>query len=389
MTTARANQPVKGEAQVLQMPTTAEAPQNSPPASPASPSPAAAAPAAGPKKRSGSRRLMITVPAILVIAGGYFWLNGGRYEDTDNSYVQQPKLSLSADIAGKITDVAVQENQVVKKGDTLFSIDPATYKIALNQATAALAGAKLGVTQLRVAYQTAQTKLDADQQTLTIQQRAQQRNTDLATKGVATQSSVDQGALALQTAQSDVDQDKQGVLGALAALGGDVNVKTEDVPAVQQAQSAFDLATYNLVRTTVKSPEDGIITQVISLNVGQFVAPGTTIVNMVSTDDTWIEANFKETQLGQLKVGQPATVVVDSYPGTKLVGTVESVSPATGAEFSLIPAQNATGNWVKVVQRVPVRIKVTGNPEQPLRTGMSSTATVDTGKSTLDKLLGH
>jgi membrane fusion protein (multidrug efflux system) len=402
---ARVKQPVTGEAEVVPMPTsnsnsavaaanapaTAEAPRPAQPSpGPAAAPPAAAAPEA-PKKRRGVRRivLMVVVPLILVVGGGYFWLTGGRYEDTDNAYVQQPKVSLSADISGKIVEVDVKENQTVKAGDPLFKIDPEPYKIALAQADAALAQARLSVEQMRVALTTAQTKLASDQATLDIQQRSQARKTELATQGVATQSAVDQGALALQQAQSTVEQDKQAVQSALAALGGDANIKTDDVPAVRQAQAADDLAKRNLAKTTVVAPADGVISQVESLNVGQFVNAGTTIVSMVGNGATWVEANFKETQLEHIKPGQPADVKVDTYPGTTLHGTVESIGAATGAEFSLIPAQNATGNWVKVVQRIPVRIKVTANPDEPLRTGMSATVTVDTGKSTLDKLMGH
>jgi membrane fusion protein (multidrug efflux system) len=381
---ARVKQPAPGDAQVVQMPNTvAEAPSQKPADAP--PPPAAVAP---PKKKGNSRRLvlMISVPLILVVAGGYFWLTGGRYEDTDNAYVQQPKVSLSADIAGRIIEVDVKENQLVKAGDVLFRIDPTPYKIALDMANASLASARLGVEQLRVAYTTAQAKLNAAQQTLDVRQRAQGRSTDLATKGVTTQASVDDTLLALQSAQSDVDLDKQGVAGAIAALGGNPDVNTESHPAVQTALAAVENAKRNLDKTTVVAPADGIITQVTSLNVGQFVATGTTIVNLVGTGDTWIQANFKETQLGDLRDGEPADVTVDAYPGVTLHGTVDSIGAATGAEFSLIPAQNATGNWVKVVQRVPVRIKVPASDKAVLRTGMSATVMVDTGKSRLDQM---
>ena len=386
---ARVKPPAEGEAEIVQLtPASAEAPK---PASSPEPKAVAGTTAAAPdtpkKKRNGKRlTLMVAVPFVLVVAGGYYWLTGGRYEDTDNAYVQQPKVSLSADVAGTITAVEVKENQVVKAGDVLFRIDPAPYQIALNQADAALAGARQSVTQLRVAYTTAETKLAADQQTLVIQQRNQARNDDLATKGVATAAAVDQGLLALQQAQSTVDQDQQAVKGALAALGGNVDVKTDDVPAVMQALAAQQAAQRNLAKTTVKAPADGIISQVDSLNVGQFIGMGSTIVSLVESGDTWVAANFKETQLERMKAGEPADVTVDTYPGVVFHGSVDSIGAATGSEFSLIPAQNATGNWVKVVQRVPVRIKVPANADTPLRTGMSATVTVDTGKTRLEMM---
>ncbi|HTJ56442.1 MAG TPA: HlyD family secretion protein [Devosiaceae bacterium] len=385
---ARVTPPGKGEAEVVRMPATAEAPKPAQP-SPA-PAPVAAAPEPEPKKK-GSRRLvlMIVVPLVLVVAGGYFYLNGGRYQDTDNAYVTQPIVSISPEVAGRVIEIPVKENQYVKAGQELFKLDPQPFQIALEQANAQLASARLNVEQLRVNYQTAVAKLDTDQQTLVIQQRTQQRNLDLLSKGVASQTTVDQGALAVQTAQQNVDLDKQAVQGALAALDGNLNIKTDDHPTVKAALAAVDSAKLNLQNATVVAPAAGVISQIPIFNVGQYVGPGTTIVSLVETDDSWIEANFKETQLGSIKVGQPAEVVIDSYPGTKLHGTVESLGAATGAEFSLIPPQNATGNWVKVVQRVPVRIQVTPNPEQPLRSGMSAEATVDTGKTVLDQMLNR
>jgi len=326
---------------------------------------------------------------VILIAGGvYFWLSGGRYEDTDNAYVTQPIVSISPDISGRVTEIDVKENQYVKANDTLFKIDPAPYQIALDQANAALASARLNVEQLKVNYSTAQAKLATDQQTLVIQQRTQDRNTDLLAKGVASATTVDQGALAVQTAQQNVDLDKLSVTGALAALDGNANLSTDDHPAVKAALAAVEGAKLNLSKTTVFAPAAGVISQIPSFNVGQFVPAGTAIVSLVETGNTWVEANFKETQLAELKIGQPATVAVDTY-GTKLTGKVESVQAATGAMFSLIPPQNATGNWVKVVQRVPVVISIEANPDQPLRSGMSATATVDTGRSTWDKLMGR
>src|SRR6185437_1555083 len=387
---ARVKPPAEGEAEIVQLtPASAEAPKPASSPSPTGPGGAATATAPDtPKKKRGVKRmiLMIAVPLVLVAAGGYYWLTGGRYEDTDNAYVQQPKVSLSADVAGTIIAVNVKENQAVKAGDVLFRIDPVPYQIALDQANAALAGARQSVSQLRVAYTTAETKLAADQQTLVIQQRNQARNDDLATKGVATAAAVDQGLLALQQAQSTVDQDQQAVKGALAALGGNVDVKTDDVPAVMQALAAQQAAQRNLAKTTVKAPADGIISQVDSLNVGQFIGMGSTIVSLVESGGTWVAANFKETQLERMKAGEPADVTVDTYPGVVFHGSVDSIGAATGSEFSLIPAQNATGNWVKVVQRVPVRIKVPANADTPLRTGMSATVTVDTGKTRLEMM---
>ena len=393
---ARVTEPKAGEATVVAIPRAeksapATAPVAEAPAQQPQQPPQAAAPEAPPKKKGGSRRLilMIAVPLVLVVAGGWFWLSGGRYEDTDNAYVQQSKVSVSADIAGRIANVNVGENQTVKAGDVLFTIDPASYKIALDQANAALASARVNVEQLKVSYGTAQVQLKSAQASLAIRQAAYDRQNALVEQGVNSNSTLDDTKLALQQAQAAVDQANQALAAATAALAGDPNIVTDKHPAVLAALAAVEQAQRNLDKTTVKAPADGIVSNVSSLNAGQFVAAGTTIASLVETDGTWIEANFKETQLGEMKAGQPADVRVDAYPGV-LHGTVESLGAATGSEFSLIPAQNATGNWVKVVQRVPVRIQLPDNAPElaDLKTGMSATVTVDTGRSTLDKLTG-
>ena len=388
---ARVTEPKAGEATVVNIPRAekgqpkAEAPA---PQSPAQPQ--AAAPQAPARKKGGSRRLvlMIAVPLVLVVGGAWFWLTGGRYEDTDNAYVQQAKVSLSADIAGRITAVNVGENQAVKAGTVLFTIDPQPYQIALDQANAALASARVNVEQLKVSYGTAQVQLNAVQQTLNIRQATYDRQSALVKQGVNSNSALDDSKLALQGAQAALDQARQQVAAATAALAGDPQIETDKHPAVLAALAAVESAQRNLGKTKVVAPADGIVANVANLNAGQFVAAGTTIASLVETDGTWIEANFKETQLADMKVGQPASVSIDAFPG-KIQGTVESLGAATGSEFSLIPAQNATGNWVKVVQRIPVRIKLTADAEETLlKTGMSATVAVDTGRTTLDKLLG-
>ena len=390
---ARATEQKPGDATVVNIPRAeksaprAEAPQ-SPPA-PQAPPQAAAAPAAAPKKR-GSRRLilMVVVPLVLIVGGAWFYLTGGRYEDTDNAYVQQAKVSLSSDVAGRITAVNVAENQAVKTGDVLFTIDPQPYQIALDQANAALAGARVNVQQLKVGYGTAQVQLKSAQATLAIQQASYDRQQALVSQAVASSSTLDAPKLALQQAQTAVDQATQQVAAATAALGGDPNISVDQHPTVLAAQAQVESAQRNLAKTKVVSPADGLVSNVSSLNAGQFVAAGTTIASLVETDGTWIEANFKETQLTDIAVGQPASVKVDAYSGS-LDCKVASLSAATGSEFSLIPAQNATGNWVKVVQRVPVRIECPSSPLlSQLKTGMSATVTVDTGHTTLDKMLG-
>jgi len=342
------------------------------------------------KRRIGRLALMVSVPLVLAGAGGYFYLLGGRFEETDNAYVQQAKLAISSDIAGRIIGVNVTDNQPVKAGDVIFSIDPEPYRIALDQANAALATARVNVEQLKVSHATANANLTAAQSALEIQQTTFDRQAALVKQGIASASTLDQPKLTLQQAHTAVVTAQQQVAGAAAALGGDPNLATDDHPAVRAAFAQVELAERNLGKTQVTAPADGVISQVSSLNVGQFVATGTTIASLVETGGTWVQANFKETQLTELKTGMPAEIKVDAYPEAALEGKVSSIGAGTGSEFSLIPAQNATGNWVKVVQRIPIRIEF----DQPtrellLRTGMSATVSIDTGHSTLDKLQGH
>jgi membrane fusion protein, multidrug efflux system len=352
--------------------------------------PAAATAAPPEKRRNGRFVLMAAVPLVLVAAGAWFYLTGGRYEDTDNAYLQQAKVAISADVAGRIAEVSVTENAAVKAGDLLFSIDPQPFEIALEQDKAALASARVNVEQLRVAHAGAEAALKSAQATLDLQQASYDRQAALVGQGVASSASLDVPKLSLQQAENAVVAATQQVAAAVAALGGDPAIATDDHPAVRSAMAEMEQAERNLAKTRVLAPADGVLSQVSSLNVGQFVAAGTTIASLVEVQSTWVEANFKETQLGSISIGMPAEVKVDAYPARPLAGKVASIGAATGSEFSLIPAQNATGNWVKVVQRIPVRIEFDTTDETPeLRSGMSAEVRVDSGHSTLDRMQGH
>lgn len=356
----------KTDAEIIEMPKVDKAP----PATESAPAP---------KKRNGRRIvIMAAVPVILAAVGGYFYFTGGRYQETDNAYVEQAKVSLSSDVAGRIVSVAVHENQVVKAGDVLFAIDAEPYRIALAQADAALATARVNVEQLKVAYGTAKAQLEAAQSTLAIRQAAYDRKNALVEGGNASDATLDDVKLALETARNAVTAAGQQLASATAALTGNPDIPTDDHPAVRAALAARDTAARNLDKTTVVAPADGIISQVASLNAGQFIATGTTIASLIETGATWIEANFKETQLAALHEGMPVEIKIDAYPGVAFEGELESIAAATGAEFALVPAQNATGNWVKVTQRVPVRIAVMPVDGKTLRAGMSAIVAVDT-----------
>lgn len=351
------------------------------------PVPPAATPATEARPSRGRRRaLIISVPLLLALAGAGAWLFGGRYISTDNAYIHQPMTAISADVSGRVSDVLVTENQQVTAGTPLFRLDPADYKIALSTADAQLAAARLAVEQQRAAYQTAQAQLLAAQNIEDVKSRELKRQQELTDRGIGTQASLDEAMIAFRSAANAVTLAQRQVDAAATALGGDPQVETDSLPSVRAALAARESAARHLEQTEITAATGGTISQIESLNVGQFLAAGTGIAQLVDNSQTWVEANFKETQLADLSPGQPVTIEVDAYPGMELTGTLESFASATGSQFSLIPAQNATGNWVKVVQRVPVRIQITGTPDRPLRDGMSVSVSVDTGHNRLEGL---
>jgi membrane fusion protein (multidrug efflux system) len=343
--------------------------------------PVAPVPAAPKKKRRmGRSLLMVALPAVLAIGGGYVWVTGGRYQETENANLQQAKVSIASDTAGRIVQVAISDHQLVKQGDLLFAIDPEPYRIALAQADAAVAAARLNVEQLRAAYSQSMAQEKSASSEVDYAQSQYDRAADLAQKGINAKTSLDQARNDLDKAKQQVAVAQQGIISAKAALGGNPDIETDKHPTVMSALAARDKAAYDLAQTTVKAPADGVISQASSFKVGQFVGSGTPLFSLVETGDTWIDANFKETQLTNMKPGQKAEIVVDTYPGKTFEATVKAIGAGTGAEFSLLPAQNATGNWVKVTQRIPVRLELTDpDAKMALRTGMSASVTVDTG----------
>ncbi|PWK75518.1 HlyD family secretion protein [Aminobacter sp. AP02] len=349
-----------------------------------------AAPAPAPKKR-GRFVLMAALPLALVVGGGYFWVTGGRYQETENANLRQARMIIASEEAGRIIKVDVADNTMVKAGDVLFEVDPEPYRIALAQADAALAGARLNVEQLRAAYSQAVAQERVAASGLDYAQAQFDRSNDLVTKGVNTKSSLDEARMELDKSQQQHSAAAQGIVSAKAALGGNPDIETDKHPTVLAAQAARDNAAFNLAQTTVRAPADGVVSQAASFKVGQFVGAGTALFSLVETGDTWVEANFKETQLTHIKPGQEAEIVLDTYPDRTFRGTVEAIGAGTGAEFSLLPAQNATGNWVKVTQRIPVRVKVdTADGGLALRTGMSATVSIDTGVSRgFGSIFGH
>lgn len=330
--------------------------------------------------RNRRRMLMISLPVAIVLGAGVYWVTGGRYESTDNSYFHQARISIASDLSGRVVSVDVADGQVVKKGAVMFTVDPEPYKLALQQANIAVDAARLQVQQLKGAYQAAlaQQKVAEDDASYQADQLARQEA--LSARGVGTVSDLDDARNTARRAQEQAAIARIAVENARIALGGDPEVATDSHPAVAAALAQRDQAAYKLSLTEVKAPADGMVYQATSFKPGQFLTAGVALFAFLPTDQVWVEANFKETQLTHLAPGQPAKVTFDVDPGHPVTGHVDAIGAGTGSEFSLIPAQNATGNWVKVTQRVPVRI-VLDHPDTdaPVVSGMSAAVSVDTG----------
>jgi membrane fusion protein (multidrug efflux system) len=319
--------------------------------------------------------LMIGVPAIILVGAGVVMLSGGKSETTDNAYIQTSRTAISTSIDGRVVEIDVHENQPVKKGQVLFRLDPADYQVAVSEAEAALAQARFDVQGKRAVYAQRLADLAAIQETAAYAQREAARQRDLAAAGVATKAQADEAKHAADQAQRQIAVVKQQVVTALADLGGDANAATERQPAVLEAAAKLERAKLDSSYSAVVAPADGVVAKVEQLQVGARVTASQPVFWLIS-GQPWIEANFKEDQLAHMRVGQAATIKVDAYD-KPLKAHVASFSPGTGSSFALLPAENATGNWVKVVQRLPVRLILDEAPPANLSAGLSAKAKVD------------
>jgi len=322
------------------------------------------------KGKSARTLLMWIVPALILLGGLGYWLLSGDSVSTDNAAVKQDIVSVSAQVNGPVIEVAVKNGVQVKRGDVLFRIDPAPYQVALEQAQAQLASARLQTTQLRTQAAGTGADITGAAANLAIKKNALSRQSALLKRGFTTRADYEDALNEVRTAETQLADARARSANASAALA------PGEQPSIAQAQAAVDKARLDLSRTIVRAPMDGTIANADKLQVGQMAVQGLGMLSLVHSSGAWVEANFKEKDVGRMLPGQPATIEIDAYPGVDFQGHVESLGAGTGSEFAIIPAQNANGNWVKVTQRVPVRIAFDGKPSRPLIAGLSSTVTV-------------
>jgi membrane fusion protein (multidrug efflux system) len=346
-----------------------------PPAASASPIAAAALRA---PRRFVRGTLLLLGPLAVMIVAAYAYLTGGRLVSTDNAYVRADVAIVSAQVAGPIATVAVRENQSVKQGDVLFTIDERPFRVALGRANAQLGAINDLVESFRASYRQTTEQLTLARTDAAYEQHEFERLSALAERKLASDVDVDEARHKRDIAKQQIQVTEQALEQIRARLGGGLNRPVTEQAAYLAAKSTLEAAALDLEHTVVRAPLDGIASKVPT--PGQYVAPGAAVMSVVANRGMWIEANYKETDLTYVAVGQDVDIHLDTYPDRAWQGTVESISQATGAVFSVIPAQNATGNWVKVTQRIPVRIAVRVDDADPdLRVGMSAEVQIDTG----------
>jgi len=328
--------------------------------------------------------LLVAIPTFAALVGSILYLSGGRYISTDNAYVGAQKVLITPDVSGKVVHVGVREGQQVRPGDELLTLDPEPFQLALDQAKAKLAAARAEYDKLTMNLKAFNKLVELGQNNVDLKQRDVERKSTLVSSMSGSAADLDTSKSALVTAQLQLQLAVQQRDTTLSQLLGNPDLPLEQFPEYAQAKAALDNAQRDLDHTVLRAPISGTATQVDNIQLGRFVTAGTPILSVIDDQGPWVDANPKETDITHLRVGQKATLEVDSFPDHTFKGTVIAVSPGTGAQFSILPPQNATGNWVKVVQRVPVRIAFDKDEDTHLlRSGMSVVVEIDTGHSRL------
>ncbi len=342
----------------------------------------AARPTVTPRKRATRRMtrimLMIVVPLIVAVVGLRIYVGGGRYVVTENAYLKAHIIVISADVSGRVVRVNVDDNQPVRPGEQLFAIDPLPFRIAVAEADAQLEVVRTDIGQLHFDVREAQAEVAEARERQRFLAQQFERQKKLKKRGMGSEEAYDEALQELKVGRELLHKLGQHVARSLAALGDDPGLPIEKRPRFRRAMAIREQASVNLARTVTKAPATGVISN-MKLQVGEYVKEGTAVFSLIETSPLWVEANLKETELTNVALGQSATVVVDAYPDHEWRAVVDTIAPTTGAEFALLPPQNATGNWVKVVQRIPVSLRLERSDDEPvLRAGMTVTVSIDT-----------
>ena len=354
----------------------------------------ASAPSAVAQPRPSRKRLrlvlLVVIPLIALAAGSYFYLTSGRYISTDNAYIGAQKVLITPDISGKIAKVTVTEGQRVSAGDALIEIDSEPFRITVAMTQARLDSVKTDFANLKANLASATRRITLARETVDLKQRDFDRKNTLLTNRAGSQVDVDNSQTAVVAAKTQLEMLEQQEQAFRNQLLGDTNLPIEKYPPYAQTAAMLEQAKRDLDHTVLRAPIAGMATQVSSIQMGRYVAAGTPVFSLIDDTKPWIDANPKETDITHLRIGQPVSISVDTFPGRTFRGVVAAVSPGTGAQFAILPPQNASGNWVKVVQRVPIRIEFSNNEDvRELRSGMSVTVDIDTGRqNTVLSLLG-
>ncbi len=330
-----------------------------------------------PKRRWGRLALMVAVPLALLVAAAIYWMSLAGKVSTDNAYVQQDKVSVTPEVGGKIVEVFVKDGQTVRRGDLLFRLDPEPFRLQIQQADAQIALAQANVVALENSSDLSGADISGAREDIGFAQATLNRQQALWNRGFTTKADYQAAQHAVAQAREELRAAEARQAEARSKLATGPQVPGEN-PQVAAAKAQRAVAELNLSRATVRAPIDGRVAQADRLQLGNQIIQGVPVVTLVATESTYVEANFKETDLAEMKVGQPAEVRFDAYPDLVVKGRVASIGAGTGSEFSVLPAQNATGNWVKVTQRVPVRIAIEGSPPREMIAGISSDVTVYT-----------
>ena len=322
--------------------------------------------------------LLIVIPLVALWVVSSWYVQSGRYVTTDNAYIKTPVIAVSPSIDGRVVDVAVRENQTVKKGDLLFRLDPKPHQIQVRMTDSRLAAVRYDIETMRADYRQTLSEIAEAQINVDFYKRQFDRQKKLQRAGVTTSARVEQAEFDHNASRQRLAALRQKIRKVLAGLGGDPNQVIEAHPLYLQAQADHDAALLNLAFSEVRAADQGTVTR-LRMESGEWVEEGKPVFGLIAGGEIWIEANLKETQLTHVRVGQQVTFEVDAYPGQELRAKIHSISPATGAEFAVLPPQNASGNWVKVVQRIPVRLEIEQDATTPpLRAGMTASISIDT-----------